>query len=203
MNFCPNCGAELRHEVPEGDDRPRGVCPACRVIHYENPKLVVGCFIEPPDGSDRLLLCKRAIQPALGRWTPPAGYLELGESARAGARRETWEEARARVRITAPFVEFDLSHIGQVYRLYHAVLLGDEFSSGPESSDVRWYDLDKIPIDDLAFPVIHFAVRLYIQDRAAGERGVHLGTLVWDGEGSRWSAESYQLDDHIFVPFSS
>lgn len=160
----------------------------------------MGCLVEVPETSQQpagLLLCRRAIEPAEGLWTLPAGYLELGESARAGAVRETWEEARAQVHVTAPFAEFDLVHIGQVYRLYHAAMERPGYDAGPESTDVRVFPLDRLPLDELAFPVIDFALRLYRQDREAGVRAVHLGSLTWSGQGSPWDAAQYNLHEHL------
>ena len=91
MNFCSNCGQPLTYDTPPGDDRARYCCDTCGVIHYQNPRMVVGCI---PEMQDRILLCRRAIEPCYGKWTLPAGYLENGETVAAGAGRETYEEAR-------------------------------------------------------------------------------------------------------------
>ncbi|MEX1025794.1 MAG: NUDIX hydrolase [Planctomycetota bacterium] len=199
MKFCPQCGAKVHLRVPTGDDRSRSVCTVCESVFYENPRVVVGCMVEVDLGKDLpgLLLCRRAIEPALGRWTPPAGYLELGESARAGAARETWEEARARVEITAPFAEFDLLHVGQLYRMYRARLVQPGFAAGEESLEVRTFSLADIPFGELAFPVLEVALRLYVADRRANTRAVHLGSLVWSGEGSRFDVSNYTVEGHL------
>ena len=91
MRFCSACGSEVVQAVPEGDDRDRHVCRACGTVHYVNPKIVVGSVCS---WGDRLLICRRAIEPRAGFWTIPAGYLELGESAEEGAMREAWEADR-------------------------------------------------------------------------------------------------------------
>ncbi|MEN8754006.1 MAG: NUDIX hydrolase, partial [Desulfobacterales bacterium] len=92
MNFCSHCGAPVTLRIPEGDDRSRYSCVACGAIHYQNPKMVVGCV---PQWQGKILLCRRAIEPRYGWWTLPAGYLENGETVTEGARRETLEEAGA------------------------------------------------------------------------------------------------------------
>ena len=94
MNYCSNCAAPVERMVPEDDDRPRYVCHACGLIHYQNPRLVVGCI---PVWEDKVLLCLRDIEPRRGKWTLPAGYLENGETVMEGARRETVEETGAEV----------------------------------------------------------------------------------------------------------
>ena len=96
MNFCSNCGAKLVLRVPPGDSIPRHVCDSCGTIHYRNPLMVVGTI---PEWEDRILLCRRAIEPRHGFWTLPAGFMELGETTAQGALRETLEEARARVEL--------------------------------------------------------------------------------------------------------
>ncbi len=193
MNYCPACAAPLVERVPEGDDRPRHVCPACDAVHYRNPIPVVGCVVER--GSE-VLLCRRAIEPSHGLWTLPAGFLEIGETARAGARRETWEEACADVEIIAPFAQFDLPHIGQTYSMFRARMRTPEFAAGDESLEVEFVDLAHIPWSELAFPVIHFALRYVVEDRAAQRSALHLGALVWNGEGSRFDAGQYAVDEY-------
>ncbi|HYM28056.1 MAG TPA: NUDIX hydrolase, partial [Steroidobacteraceae bacterium] len=94
MKFCSQCAAPLQLRVPEGDQRPRYVCPACGTIHYQNPKLVVGCV---PEYGGRILLCRRAIEPRRGYWTVPAGFMENGETLQECAVRESQEEALAEV----------------------------------------------------------------------------------------------------------
>lgn len=135
--------------VPEGDDRERLTCPDCGYVAYENPRIVVGaiCVWE-----GRFLLCKRAIEPRLGFWTPPSGFLEMGESAEDGAIREVWEEARAKVRLDGLLALYSIPPIGQVHLVYRAHLIAPNFAPGPESLDVGLFAWDEIPWDDLAFP---------------------------------------------------
>jgi len=197
MKFCSHCADPLVEEVPPGDDRPRKVCPGCGAVHYRNPLAVVGCLVER---EDELLLCRRAIEPARGRWTVPAGFLELGEAAREGARRETREEALAEVEVGMPHALFDLPHIGQTYSLFRARLTAPGFGVGEESLEVAFVRAAEIPWDELAFPVMHFALRLWVEDRAESRARLHLGALRWMGVGSRFDAANYALDDHLRMP---
>jgi ADP-ribose/FAD diphosphatase len=196
MKFCPACGGPLDRRIPAGDDRERAVCAGCGVVHYENPRNVVGCLVEHEGG---VLLCRRAIEPARGRWTLPAGFLELDEGLTAGAARETWEEARARVEILAPLATLDLLHIGQVYTLFRARLAAPQFEAGPESLAVELFAPQALPFGEVAFPVVEVALRLYLDDLRRGRCHHHLGHLVWNGQGSRFDAGNYTLRDHLRV----
>ncbi len=200
MKFCSHCGAPLVRRIPPGDDRPRAVCEGCGTIHYENPRAVVGCLIEHKGG---ILLCRRAIEPARGRWTAPAGFLELGESAPAGALRETREEALAEAAIQALFCQLDLPHIGQSYLFYRARLLRETFAPGSESLEVGLFEPAALPWGELAFPVVDTALRLFLEDMAAGLWRSHHGLLRWSGEGSRYDAANYRLEEHLAVPLAA
>ncbi len=197
MNYCSVCGAPNELRIPAGDDRERAVCTACDTVHYVNPRAVVGCVVEH-EGA--LLLCRRAIEPALGKWTMPAGFLEIGESLVEGARRETREEACAEVEVLAPFAQLDLPHIGQHYALYRARMLSPGFAAGVESLEVRMFGLDELPWEELAFPVVHFALRFYVEDVRARRQLLHLGVLRWLGAGSRYDAANYEVAEHLPVP---
>lgn len=166
MKFCSQCGSDkLRFDVPEGDTRPRYLCPACGHIHYQNPRIVVGSV---PVRHGRVLLCRRAIAPRIGYWTLPAGYMENGETLQEGAARETWEEACATVHIGDLYTVFNLPHIYQVYMFFLGELANDEYGVGDESSEVRLFGLDEIPWDELAFPTIGRTLRHYIADLETG-----------------------------------
>ena len=161
IKHCPQCGTPVKEKIPPGDTLPRAVCPDCQTIHYENPKIVAGCI---PEWEDQILLCRRAIEPRLGLWTIPAGFMELGESTEEAAVRETMEEAHADVRIHALFGIFSLPHVSQVYVVYRAHLLNLNYKPGPESLEVELVSLANIPWDQLAFPVIHESLSRYVQD---------------------------------------
>ncbi len=174
MNFCSNCGASLSFSTPQGDDRPRYLCDSCGTIHYQNPLMVVGCI---PEAGDKILLCRRAIEPCAGKWTLPAGYLENGETVSAGAARETYEEACARVEIIAPYAIYNISHVSQIYLMFRARLLDNDFKPGSESREVRLFSEEEIPWSEIAFTVITKTLRDYFQDRATGEFPFHIGDV--------------------------
>jgi len=166
VRFCSVCGSDrIEHRIPDGDNMPRNICAACGTIHYQNPKVVVGCL---PEWDDQVLLCKRAIEPRLGWWTLPAGFLENGETVVAGAVRETLEEASARVDIGNLYTMISLPQISQVYMVFRAQLLDLDFGPGPESLEVRLFREDEIPWEEMAFRTIGRTLRNYFLDRKLG-----------------------------------
>lgn len=164
MKYCHNCAATLIIRIPEGDDKPRHCCDQCDFIHYQNPKNVVGTV---PVYGDQVLLCKRAIQPRLGKWTLPAGFLENGESSLEGAIRETLEEAGARVNTSGSslYTLFNLPTINQVYMFFRAELSDLDFSPGLESEEVALFNEEDIPWHEIAFPVVKSTLESYFLDR--------------------------------------
>ena len=144
--------------IPDGDNRTRQVCADCGFVNYENPKIVVGAVCH---WGERILMCRRAINPRKGHWTLPAGFLELHETTTAGAAREAWEEARARIEIETLLAVYAVPRISQVQLMYRARLVTDDISAGPESLEVGLFELDKIPWDDIAFPSVRWALEHY------------------------------------------
>lgn len=165
MNFCSQCGSPVTARIPIGDDRQRFVCDGCGTIHYQNPKMVVGCI---PEWEDRILLCRRSIEPKHGKWTLPAGYLENDETVTEGAKRETREEAGARVESLEPYALMSIAFISQVYLIFRARLTDTDFAPGTESSEVRLFSETEIPWEDLAFRVIRETLSRYFRDRPSG-----------------------------------
>lgn len=161
MNFCSHCGARVVLAVPDGDDRPRFVCPVCKTIHYQNPKMVVGCIVE---WAGQILLCRRAIEPRYGTWTLPAGYLENEETVFDGARREVFEEARARIERLTLYGLYSIRHVSQVYLIFRGALARPEHGAGEESLETELFAPGKIPWHDLSFPVIERTLRKYVED---------------------------------------
>lgn len=145
----------FNHQVPEGDDKPRLVCGDCGWIHYVNPKIVVGAVCSY---GDRILLCRRAIEPRRGFWTLPAGFMEERETTEAGARREAMEEAGVSIQIDALLAVYNIARISQVQIMYRATLPGPELAPGPESLDANLFLWDEIPWQDLAFPSVQWAL---------------------------------------------
>jgi len=141
--------------VPASDDHEREVCDHCGFVNYDNPKILVGSVAS---WEDRILLCRRAIDPRDGFWTLPAGYLELNESPESGALREAWEEARARLEIEQLLATYAITRISQVQLIYRARLRSPEINAGPESREVALFTWDQIPWDGIAFPSVHWAL---------------------------------------------
>ncbi|HEY1991384.1 MAG TPA: NUDIX hydrolase [Gammaproteobacteria bacterium] len=173
MKFCSHCGRELSFITPTGDHLPRFVCGACGSIHYQNPKLVTGCVAE---WQGRILLCRRAIEPRLGSWTLPAGFMENGETTQAAAARETAEEALAEAVDLQPFALVNVPHVDQVHLMFRALLKDGRHAPGPESLDTRLVEEQHIPWAEIAFPSVRFTLERYLEDRRQGRFGFHITT---------------------------
>ena len=177
IKHCRNCGTTVVYRVPDdGDTRERAVCPACDTIHYVNPLIVVGTV---PHLGERVLLCKRAIEPRLGKWTLPAGFMELGETMAEGAARETDEEAGARIEMGAFFSAISIPRVGQVHFFYLARLLDDRFQPGSETLEARLFDEADIPWDEIAFLTVRETLEHFFADRRRGQYGMHESNIHW------------------------
>ena len=176
MNYCSHCGsAHLTQKIPTGDTFPRFVCEDCHTIHYQNPKIIAGCL---PIWEDKILLCKRAIEPRYGLWTLPAGFMESNETVEQAAMRETWEEAKAKIDQLSLYAVISLPRISQVYMMFRTCLQDLTFAPGNESLDVHLFTQDEIPWDDLAFPVIRWTLTYYFQDRVTDQFPVHVSEIT-------------------------
>ncbi len=176
IQHCRACGSAVAYRVPDdGDTRERAVCPACGTIHYENPLNVVGTV---PALGDRVLLCKRNIEPRWGKWTLPAGFMELDETTAQGAARETDEEAGAQIEMGPLFSVLNVPRVGQVHLFYLATLLSDRFNPGYETIEARLFTEDEIPWDELAFRTVKATLERYFADRRAGRFGMHCIDIV-------------------------
>ena len=165
IRYCSHCGSDVVHKVPEGDSLVRAVCERCGHIQYQNPKIVVGCL---PVFGDRILMCKRAIEPRYGLWTLPAGFMENNESAPEGAAREAMEEANAKVEIEDLYTVYSIPHISQVYMMFRARLVDPDVSPGLESLEVKLVAEDEIPWDALAFAMVRRTLEHFLEDRKTG-----------------------------------
>ena len=182
MNYCSNCGNAVVLSNILGDNRQRHYCSACDTVHYQNPKMVVGCL---PIFEDKILLCKRAIEPRMGYWNLPAGYLENGETSEAGAMREVWEEALAKVDILGLHSVYSIKHINQIYIFYLAQLNPKSFGIGEESLEVRLFEEADIPWREIAFTSTVHALKCFFDDRKKGIRQAHRGEFKmsdWKGK---------------------
>ena len=165
MKFCSLCGSTVDLRVPQDDNRLRYVCTSCGEVHYQNPKLIVGAI---PEWQDKILLCRRAIEPRHGLWTLPAGFMENGETTAQAAERETLEEANAQIAIGDLYTMFNLPHINQVQLLFRATLQNLDFFPGAESLEVQLFSEEEIPWDTLAFRPVRFSLEHYFSDRKKG-----------------------------------
>ena len=175
MNFCPQCGGKVSLAVPAGDNVPRHVCGDCGAIHYKNPLIVIGAI---PEWEDCILLCKRAIEPRLGKWTLPGGFMELGETTGQAAIRETLEEAKARIELSEAFTMLSVPHVNQVHIFYRARLLDLEFGPGEESLEVALFKESEIPWREIAFRTTSATLKHYYDDRSQGAYRFHAGEIL-------------------------
>ena len=180
MNYCSTCGAQVTRMIPPDDNRMRYVCAACDLVHYQNPKIVAGCI---PVWEDKVLLCKRAIEPRYGYWTLPAGFMELGETSQAAALRETLEEANARVEIVNLFAVFNLPHVNQVYLMFNSNLKDLDFSAGAETQEVGLFSQSEIPWEQLAFTSIRYSLKYFFEDWENEHPRLHTGDIIRNGAG--------------------
>lgn len=176
MAFCMQCGQPTVTRVPIGDSLPREVCTHCGFIHYVNPKIICGALVT---SGEHILLCRRAIEPCYGKWTLPAGFMELGETLQDGAARETREEAHAEITIEQLYCLYNIPRIGQVYVLFKALLNDGQFGAGEETIESRLFTIDELPWEDLAFPSVERTLRHFVHDRSLGQTPLpqHLETI--------------------------
>ena len=171
IKHCKNCGAAVAYRIPDdGDTKPRAVCPACHTVHYENPLNVVGTV---PHLGNRVLLCKRNIEPRRGKWTLPAGFMELNETLAEGAARETVEEAGAQFEMEGLFSIVNVARVGQVHVFYLARLLSERFDPGYETMEARLFTEAEIPWDEIAFRTVKETLQHYFADCRAGQFSIH------------------------------
>ena len=173
MNFCSACGNAITQQIPAGDNRLRDVCDDCGMIHYSNPNNVCGAILT---WKGKILLCKRAIEPRSGFWTLPAGFMENGETIAQAAARESMEEANAEAQSLRLFGVFSLPHISQIYLMFQGELKTDQIFPGTESLQTELFEVDDIPWDELAFPVITHCLNLYIDHPE--NKSVHTATAI-------------------------
>jgi ADP-ribose pyrophosphatase YjhB (NUDIX family) len=171
IKYCSQCGTAVAYRIPDdGDTKPRAVCTACHTIHYENPLNVVGTV---PYWGDKVLLCKRNIEPRRGLWTLPAGFMELNETTSEGAARETVEEAGAQFEMQGLFTLVNVARVGQVHLFYRAQLTSDQFDPGHETIEARLFLESEIPWDEIAFRTTRETLACYFADRSKGLFSIH------------------------------
>ena len=195
MKFCQHCAGSITHHVPPGDDKLRYCCLQCDVVFYQNPNNIVGTL---PVYGDKVLLCKRAIEPRLGKWTLPAGFMENGETTLAGAIRETAEEAKAIVHAqdSQLYTLFNLPYINQVYIFFLTQLRIPRFAAGEESIEVALFEEHEVPWDEIAFAVVRITLQQYFADRKSALYPVRMFDLEYSSErtlSTQLVSHSHQL----------
>ena len=182
MKFCSECGQTVTARIPSGDTRSRFICDHCETIHYQNPRIVAGVLATH---KRHVLLCRRAIEPRIGYWTLPAGYMANGETTEEAALRETWEEARASMQGQELYMLFNLPHINQVYMFFRGELADLDFSAGEESLEVKLFSEEEIPWTELAFPTVGKTLKQYFIDRQSNHFPVRIRDIVYRPEPAR------------------
>lgn len=175
MKFCSNCGsASIGLSIPDGDHRERYVCAACATIHYKNPLIV--CGVVPVYG-DRVMLCRRGIEPRYGKWTLPAGFMENGETVEEGAQRELLEEAAATVELGPLLTVLSVPYISQVHMMYLGTMAEPKYAITPESTEIELFTEEQIPWKELAFRTVKAALEHYFECRRTGQFSVRRGRV--------------------------
>ncbi|MCV2403465.1 NUDIX hydrolase [Marinomonas sp. C2222] len=177
MRYCSKCGNTVDMIIPKGDNRPRAVCPKCENIDYDNPRIITGTI---PLYEGKLLLCRRNIEPRIGFWTLPAGFMENQESTAEGALRETLEESGSKAKCLQLFSILSIPHINQVHMFYLAELERDDFHPTEESSEVALFELDDIPWDELAFSSVEKTLKFFVDDHKKGRYSLHDDNIILD-----------------------
>ena len=176
IKHCKQCGTAVEHRIPDdGDTKIRAVCPQCKTIHYVNPLYVVGTI---PVWGDKVLLCKRNIEPRFGKWTLPAGFMEMGETTAQGAARETDEEAGAQFEMQELFTMMNVTRVGQVHFFYRAQLTSDQFDPGHETQEARLFSEHDIPWDEIAFRTVRETLMHYFEDKKKNQFELHFIDIV-------------------------
>ncbi|HEY9278465.1 MAG TPA: NUDIX hydrolase [Eoetvoesiella sp.] len=170
QKFCSQCGSAITRRIPPDDNRLRDVCDQCGAVHYQNPRNVVGVL---PIWEDKILLCRRAIEPRYNKWTLPAGFMELGETTAQGAMRETQEEAGAQIELGPLYTVIDVPHAEQVHFFYLAKVLSADLFPGPESLEAAFFSPGEIPWPELAFRTVITTLEHYLNDKKTGRFPIH------------------------------
>jgi ADP-ribose pyrophosphatase YjhB (NUDIX family) len=184
MNHCPECGTRLETRWSSMDARERLFCVACDAIRYENPRILVALVVTC---GDRLLLCRRAQQPSLGKWTPPSGFMERAETLERAAARETFEETGVQIdpeKLTLYMVS-SLPTISEVYVVFRAAVDGDSCRPGSESLEVGYFNEQEVPWSQLAYAEMTNFLRQFFQEHREQKFGIHVSRIEEHGRFHR------------------
>jgi ADP-ribose pyrophosphatase YjhB (NUDIX family) len=184
MKHCPECGTRLEARWIATEARERLFCGSCSAIRYENPRILVALMLTC---GDRLLLCRRAQQPSLGKWTPPSGFVERGETLERAAARETFEEAGVQIdpgKLLLYSVS-SLPTISEVYVVFRAVVENDGCRAGSESLEVGYFGEQVLPWDQLAYPETPNFLRQFFREHREQKFGIHTSIIDEHGRFAR------------------
>lgn len=173
MKFCSNCGSTIQYGKLDTEHMPRFFCPTCHTVHYQNPTIIVGCL---PIWEDKVMLCKRGIEPQYGMWNIPGGFMENDETVEIGAVREMVEETNGNVKVIGLHTVYTVLPVNQVHLHFLTELVDLNYSLTEESIDIQLFTERDIPWQDIAFASSLFALKMYFEDRKLGIRRTHLGT---------------------------
>lgn len=183
MNYCSFCGSKnLEFKIPEGDNMKRFVCQECKTIHYQNPRVIVGCL---PVYQDKIIICKRAIDPCKGLWNLPAGFMENGERAEDGALRELKEETGLDGQIIKLHCIYSIPHVNQIYLIFLTRIDTDKTEPGLETMEVRYFGEQEIPWGDIGFTSSVYAIEKYFEYKSTMNVNTYVGSFVQEGPENR------------------
>jgi ADP-ribose pyrophosphatase YjhB (NUDIX family) len=175
MKYCSDCGSSrIIFKIPQGDERKRFICEDCNRIYYSNPLVIVGCIVE---NHNKIMLCRRGIEPRKGFWNLPAGFLENGETVEQGALRETWEESSCEVEIEGLHCVYNVPHANQVYFIFKSKLKVQLHYEGEETTEIQFFEKDQIPWAEIAFNSNIFALKHYLGETSSLKHEVFIGTF--------------------------
>jgi ADP-ribose pyrophosphatase YjhB (NUDIX family) len=156
LNHCSRCGAELVYGPLEGEHRHRLACPSCGHIAYVNPRLVVTTV--PVTDAGEVVLIRRGIEPAIGAWAQPGGFLEVDETVHEGAMRETFEETGLLVEPGEIIGLYSRLEAIVVVAVFEARIVGGEARPSPEATEIEAFAPDAIPWAGIGFKTTYFAL---------------------------------------------
>jgi len=183
LNFCSRCGAALAYGPLPDEERDRLVCGSCGFIAYVNPRLVVSTL--PVTGTGEPILLRRGIEPGYGAWAQPGGFLEIDETAAAGAIRETLEETGLAVEPTEIIGIYSRPQAAVVVVAWEARIVGGTARPSAEALEVRTFGADRIPWSKIAFQTTTWALRDWLRLRHPELAGPDR-----PGGADRWPDES-------------
>jgi len=183
LKYCSNCGSDqIKFLIPEGDNYERFVCDNCDSIHYNNPRVIVGCL---PIYDQKIVICKRAIEPCKGKWNLPAGFMENGERAEEGALRELKEETGLDGDIIKLHCIYSIPHVNQVYIIFLTHITHWTVDPGIESLEVSLFDQSEIPWGEIGFTSSVYAIEKYMESFNPTDKKTFIGSYVMEGPENR------------------